>query len=261
MQYGVCGGLELVDVAQASGYEYLESSVPALLKPLEPEAAFEAALAPLVAARLPCPALNCFVPGTLKLVGPQVDAAALEAYVRTVFRRAERAGVKIIVFGSGDARQVPEAWDRSAAWRQLVAFGRMFAPLAARHGVTVVAEPLNRRETNILNTVSESAAFVREVNHPALRLLVDAYHWLLEGDSADDIAANGSLMAHVHIATAPSRLPPGAEPCDFGPFFRALAAAGYDGRISYEGQLTDPAAMLPSALALMQQAEADARRN
>lgn len=255
MQYGVCGGLDLAPVAQACGYDYLEASVGGVLKPLEPEAVFEDVLRVVAAMPLPCPALNCFVPANLKLVGPAVDLPALEAYVTTVFRRAQRAGVRTIVFGSGGARQVPEGCDRLEAWSQLVAFGRMFAPIAARHGVTVAVEPLNRRETNIVNTLAEGAALVRAINQPAVRLLVDAYHWLLEGDSADDLVAHGSLLAHVHIATVPNRLAPGVEPCDLQPFFHALAAAGYAGRISFEGKLTDPAVVLPSALALMHRLE------
>ena len=252
MQFGVCGGLDLAATARASGYAYLEGSVGGALKPLEPDAAFEAALAALRAAPLPCPALNCFVPGNLKIVGPTADPAALKAYVTTVFRRAKRAGVDTIVFGSGGARQVPDGWDRKQAWAQLVAFGRMFGPLAAAQGVTVVVEPLNRRECNILNTVAESAELVRAIDHPAVRLLVDGYHWALDNDRAEDIVANGRLLAHVHVATAPNRLPPGAEPCaKLADFFRALAQAGYDGRVSFEGKLPDPAAQLPPALLTM----------
>ena len=260
MQFGVCGGVDLAAVAQGSGYEYLECSVGGLLKPLETEAAFEAGLEAWRGAKLPCPALNCFIPGNLKMVGPQVDTGALEAYVATVMRRAARTGVQVIVFGSGGARQVPEGWDTAQAWRQLVAFGRLCAPLAQKHGVTIVVEPLNRRETNIINSVAEGAALVREVDHPAWRLLVDGYHWLLDNDRAEDIVANGALFGHVHVATAPNRLPPGAEPCDLQPFFNALARAGYGGRISFEGKLTEPAVTLPAALVLMRRLADEARK-
>jgi len=127
----------------------------------------------------------------------------------------------------------------------------MFAPIAQRHGVVVAMEPLNRQECNVLNTVGECAAMVREVAHPGLRLLVDAYHLLRDGDSCADIAANGDLLRHVHIATIPNRLAPGAEPCDFSPFFDALIKAGYNGRLSIEGNIPSPESVLPPALSLM----------
>jgi sugar phosphate isomerase/epimerase len=254
MQFGVCGGVEMAAAARAGGYAYLEGSVGGVLKPLDPEAAFEAALAALRAAPLPCPALNSFVPGSLKIVGPTADPAALEAYVTTVFGRAKRAGVSVIVFGSSGARNVPDGWDRQQAWEQLVAFGRMCAPRAAAQGVTLAIEPLNRRESNILNTVAEGAELARAVNHPAMRLLADAYHWLLDDNCAGDIVANSRLLAHVHVATAPSRLPPGAEPCEgLAGFFRALQQAGYDGRVSFEGKMPDPAAQLPAALKILRE--------
>ena len=43
---------------------------------------------------------------------------------------AERAGIEVIVFGSGGARQVPEAFDAGEAHGQLVRFCSMFAPIA-----------------------------------------------------------------------------------------------------------------------------------
>ena len=47
-------------------------------------------------------------------------------------------------------------------------------------------------------------------------------------------------LVHAHLATMPNRKAPGIEPYDFVPFFRALAAAGYDGRVSVEGGLPPP---------------------
>ena len=101
------------------------------------------------------------------------------------------------MFGSGGARRIPEGFDPKDAHDQLVRFCSMLAPIAWRHGVTVVVEPLNRQECNVLTTVKECAALVREVAQPGLRLLVDAYHLLRDNDSCDDIATHGDLLAHV----------------------------------------------------------------
>ena len=127
----------------------------------------------------------------------------------------------------------------------------MVAPVAYDHGVVVAVEPLNRAECNVLTTVSECAGLVNEVRHPAIRLLVDAYHLMRDEDSYDDMVRHGDLLAHVHVATVPGRLAPGAEPCDLVRFFRALADAHYRGRVSIEANITDPLAELPVALAAM----------
>lgn len=251
MQYGVCGDPSVAACAAQAAFDFAEWSVGALLKPREPQAAFQAALAEVRAAKLPYPVLNCFVPADLKITGPQVNAAELQKYVATTCARAELAGVKVIVFGSGGARQVPQGFDQQEAHAQLVRFCAMLAPIAWQHGVTVVVEPLNRQECNVLTTVGECATLVREVAHPGLRLLVDAYHFFRDNDSYEDLVMHGDLLAHVHIATVSNRLAPGAEPCDFAPFFAALAKAGYNGRISIEGSIPNPETALPAAIALM----------
>lgn len=252
MKFGLCGAPKTAAIAAQSSYDFAEWSVGALLKPQEPQQAFEDTLKIVQKADLPYPVLNCFIPGDLKITGPNVDIPQLKKYVTTTFQRAQQARVEIIVFGSGGARNIPDNFNRTNAHDQLLTFCSMFTPIAQSHNVTVVVEPLNLQETNHLNTVSESAALVREVNHPNLRLLVDAYHFLKDNDSFDDIVANADLLSHVHIATIPNRLAPDAEPCDFAPFFYALAKSNYDSRVSIEANITDPQIDLPKAISLMQ---------
>ncbi len=260
MQYGVCGSPAVAASAAQAAFDYAEWTVGAMLKPREPREAFLAALAEVRAAALPYPVLNVFVPGDLKITGPQVNGAELESYVTTTMARAEEASVEIIVFGSGGARRIPEGFDPKNAHDQLVAFGSMAARIAHDHGVTVVVEPLNRAECNVLTTVAESAALVREVAHPGLRLLVDAYHLMRDNDSYEDIVTHSDLLAHAHIATVTNRLAPGAEPCDLAPFFAALHRAGYNGRVSIEGNITHPETELAVALALMRSLAEGAQR-
>ncbi len=114
----------------------------------------------------------------------------------------------------------------------------------------VAAEPLNRAECNILTTVGESALLVREIDHPAVRLLVDGYHWAKDSDTDAGIIDNASLLAHVHVATVEGRRPPHPDdPCTA--FFAALRQARYSGRVSIEGSINDPAVELPRALEIM----------
>ena len=253
MKYGVCGGMERGEVAAAAGYDYMEWSVAELLCPRQPEVAFQALSASLKASALPYKVANGFVPGDLKITGPAADLAALEAYVRSVMERAQRFGLDTIVFGSGGARQIPYGFDRQAAHGQLLAFCRMVGPIAQAHAVTVVVEPLNKAECNVLNTVAECAGLVEEVAHPSIRLLVDAYHMMRDDDPVESIQTYGHLLAHVHVATVPNRLAPGAEPCDLSACFRALMAIGYAGRISIEGNIPQPETELPVAIRLMRQ--------
>lgn len=250
MQFGVCGDPALGLIAQQAGYDYFEWSVGGLLNPREPDDVFRKALAQAQAVGIPCPALNVFIPADLKITGPKADLEALEAYVTIVFQRAQQAGVEVIVFGSGGARQIPDGYDRGRAWRQLIAFGQMLAPIAQLHSVTVVVEPLNTGETNVINTVAEGAALVEAVDHPGLRLLVDGYHWTKDNDSRASILQNIGLIHHAHIAAVAGRLPPHPGD-DCAAFLAVLREAGYTRRLSIEGNINDPTQDLRQALAIL----------
>jgi sugar phosphate isomerase/epimerase len=248
MKLGVCADPTAAPVLAEAGFEFLELHVQNHLKTtVEDEAAFPPELARMQASVLPCVAANCFLPGNLKVTGPDVNRNALASYAEVVFQRAAQAGMDTIVFGSGGARRIPDDFERDIAWQQLVEFGQLIGPLAGRYGVVVVVEPLNQRECNVLTGVAESGRYVEDVNHPNVRLLVDAYHWLQDDNDYDAIVTYGPLLRHVHIATVTNRRAPGVEACDFTDFFRALKESGYDGRISIESGWTDMAAEAPVA--------------
>ena len=173
MKLGVCAQPEAAAVLAAAGFDYMEVNVVRDLQPELPDDAVAAQLTALRDLPLPAPVANVFLPGALKLTGAAVDLAAVERYVRTAFARAAAAGIEIIVFGSGAARRIPDGFDRARAWAQLVDFGRLIGPLAVDHGVTIAVEPLNYAECNVLNTVAESQQYVRDVDHPGVRLLVE----------------------------------------------------------------------------------------
>jgi sugar phosphate isomerase/epimerase len=194
------------------------------------------------------------MPAHLKITGPDVDPDALARYVTVACERAQRVGIETIVFGAGGSRAIPGGFDQQRAQEQLLDFGRLLGDVAGRHGVTIAIEPLNKRETNVWNRTRDCADYVRQVNHPHVRLLVDAYHWALEQDSAADVVAAGPLLRHTHIATYRTRLAPGAEACDFGPFFRALKDGGYDGRMSIECTWADLPGQAAAALAELKRA-------
>ncbi len=253
MKLGVCADPQFAPALAAAGFDFIELNVQNHLKPLADEATFASELARIQAAALPTIAANSFVPGDLKITGPDVNTNALRQYVSVAFARAEQVGVKTIVFGSGGARHIPDDFDRDIAWQQLVEFGRMIGPLAQQRAVTVVVEPLNQRECNVLTSVREAGRYVQDVDHPHVRLLVDAYHWLLDDNDYEAILIYGDLLRHVHIATRDSRVAPGFEACDFSAFLRALKEAGYDGPVSIEGKWEDMAAQAKAAFETLQQ--------
>jgi len=248
MNIGLCihlGGLK----AAVDGLSYLEPTVADLLCPKADDAAFEARLAAAEAEPVPPTAVNCFFPGDLRNTGPDVDAAALDAWVETCCRRAAAIGVGTIVFGSGGSRAVPEGFDRDRAAEQIVENLKRYGPIAARHGITIVLEPLAGRHCNIVTSVDEGAGLVRAAGHPNILLLADTYHMAEDGDPPEAIRRAEGLIAHAHCAEGDGRGPLGAKGEDQRAYFRALKDIGYDGGISLECQWDDLPAQLPAGIA------------
>jgi len=119
---------------------------------------------------------------------------------------------------------------------RLVAVLRAAATYAASRGVRLVLEPLNRYESDVINDVKDGLAFLRDVGHPALGLVLDTYHVNIEESSWTtpfrQAMAAGRLW-HVHIGDN-NRLPPGRGLIDFPAIVATLREIGYDGYLSAE---------------------------
>ena len=97
------------------GYDYVEEGVQRYLIPLDSDEAFEARYAAFERSPLPIYACNSFLPGDLKSTGPNSKPDEILAYSKTAFARAQKTGIKIIVFGSGGSRRIPDDFDPAEA--------------------------------------------------------------------------------------------------------------------------------------------------
>ena len=74
---------------------------------------------------------------------------------------------------------------------------REAAPIAAAAGVRLGVEPLNRFETDILNTTRQGVALMELVDHDAVGLVLDTFHMNMEDDDiAGAIRAAGRHLIH-----------------------------------------------------------------
>ena len=264
MRFGVCAGPEDAGILRAAGYDYIELGVNSHLSPLRPEQdVMPQLLAALDASGLQSEAFNVMLPGELKVVGPDtaIDLPKQSAYLAAAFSRAARAGGKIVVFGSGGARRVPDGFPRERAEDQIVGFLKRAGEEAGKYAITIAVEPLNISECNILNSVSETMETVGRVGHPHVRALSDLYHVAHDGQPYLETAAAGAALAHVHVAGQRDRkAPQRGDEAYLAEYFRAVRQAGYGARVSIEAGWDDLATDAGAALAVMRAAwESSAR--
>jgi len=252
MKVGICTGIENIKKMEAIGFDYIEPSVVSIAKMSDEE--FEAAVKLVQGSSIKCEAFNVLFPGNVRLTGPEVDEKAIEDYLKTAFSRVSQLGARVIVFGSGGARRIPDGWSREEGWKQLVRVARIAGDVAAEYGLTVAMEPLNTWETNILNSVGEGVDFVRDVNHSHVKLLADFYH-MRRGNEDMDVLLGASLyLAHLHIANSNGRVCPLERTEDiYDIFFERLKEIGYRGRISIEAGVKDVDREGPVAIALLKE--------
>ena len=121
------------------------------------------------------------------------------------------------------------------------------ASYAARQGVRLLVEPINRYETDLVNTVSDGLTAAREAGEN-VGLLVDTFHMNIEDPSiAGAIRDAAPRIWHVHMADS-NRRAPGAGHIDFCEVIEALSDIGYQGYVSGEMMMEPDAPRAYAAL-------------
>ena len=105
---------------------------------------------------------------------------------------------------------------------------------AEKVGVNIAIEPLNRFETDFINTLAQARRLIEAVGSPALKIHADTFHMHIEEDhSATAVREAGALIGHMH-ASASHRGIPGRDQVDWTGVFQALREINYSGDIAIE---------------------------
>ena len=116
---------------------------------------------------------------------------------------------------------------------------RRLAEFAQSKQVLVSIEPLNRYETDFINTAEQAVAMVKAVDHPALKIHLDTFHMNIEEKSLGAaIELCGGMLGHVH-ACGSDRGAPGKDHSDWGEIMAALDKVGYEGSLVIESFTPD----------------------
>lgn len=188
---------------------------------------------------------NRFIPGEYDICKAGYDRQKCREYVKGVADILKYFDCKKVVLGSGKARFLDESYGIEKGKAQFFDFMKTVCEVMAKDGVKVVIEPLNKGETNFINSVKEGYDIVKESGIENAGVLCDYFHAGLDNEPLSDVVEAKSKLWHAHIASFPGRLAPlPNDGTDYAPFFDALKKAGYDDFVSVESKWSSVESML-----------------
>ncbi|MEI7808542.1 MAG: sugar phosphate isomerase/epimerase family protein [Verrucomicrobiota bacterium] len=191
---------------------------------------------------LVCTSVCACFPPSRDLRGTAAQQRAAVVYMKQLVDMAERLGTNIVMgplysaTGRADAVPLPEY---RRQWSTVRNHLKTICAYAEANGKVICMEPLNRFETDFLNTVEQGLQMIREVKSPALKLLLDTFHMNIEEKNpANSIRRAGRHVGHIH-ASASDRGTPGNDNVDWKGVAKALKDIRYQGAVVIESFTTD----------------------
>ena len=233
MKIGLCTEIDNLALTEKLGFDYIECAVSAIAAMTDEE--YEKTLSKVKSSSVKMERANVLFPAAIKLIGKDADQKNIDEYLDKAFDRVSALGAKVVVFGSGKSRYIPEDIHFAQGYRELVLVTKRIGEIAGKYGITVAIEPLNRSESNCINSLKEGAMLQADVNSPNVGLLADLYHMLMDNESLDNITLVKTLK-HTHVALLEGRGFPVKASIDTAAFFIALKKIGYNDTMSIEGR-------------------------
>ncbi|WP_406314326.1 sugar phosphate isomerase/epimerase [Streptosporangium sp. NBC_01639] len=189
-------------------------------------------------------------PGRELVAASAQTVADTQDYLRACVDAAAVVGSPVI--GGPAYASVGRTWrispdERRALYTELRDNLRPIADYAARRGVRIGVEPLNRYETSLINTVEQALDVLDGLPDEGCGLALDSYHLNIEEkDPAAAVRAAAERIAHVQVCGT-DRGAPGADQFTWPAFAAALREARYTGPLVIESFTADNQAIATAA--------------
>ncbi len=133
----------------------------------------------------------------------------------------------------GKARMVTQE-QRKVEWERAVTNLRKVCQMAQDKGLMIALEPLNRFESDLINTAEDVMRLIKDINDPAAKVLLDGFHMAIEEpDLEKAIASVGDKLIHVQVSEN-YRGTPGTGQTPWHAFKSGLGKINYSGVVSIE---------------------------
>ena len=172
---------------------------------------------------------------------PEAQKTGLTYLMKLVDQAVELGAPSVVgpVYSAvGRADAVPPA-EYKQQWKTVVKHLKTLCKHAEKRGVSICLEPLNRFETDFINTVDQALKMVKAVGSPALKVHLDTFHMNIEEKcQGEAIRKAGKLLGHFH-ACGSDRGTPGNDHIRWECIADALKAVKYNGDVVIESFTTD----------------------
>ncbi len=144
------------------------------------------------------------------------------------------SGPSVMVFGSPKQRGTTGGSSPAEAVQRFEDGLRALAAHAESRRVTILVEALPANQCDVVQSLEEAAAMVRDINHPAIQTMFDTHNAVDEPEPhAALIERYFPLIRHVHVNEMDGRYP-GTGDYDFRSVLKTLERLDYTGWISLE---------------------------
>lgn len=139
-----------------------------------------------------------------------------------------------VLIGGIRGRLSPDPARRRSEYRMAVDAVRECTRYAAPKGVTITVEPINRYETNFINTLEEALHWISDIEETGITVMADTFHMNIEESSFEDaLRQAGERLSHVHLVDS-NRRAPGSGHIDFRSVLQTLRDIDYQGYLCAE---------------------------
>jgi D-psicose/D-tagatose/L-ribulose 3-epimerase len=158
-------------------------------------------------------------------------------YIHECFKICEELGAKFLagpMYSSVGKARLISSDQRKVEWDRAVTNLRKVCKRACDLGLEIAIEPLNRFESDLVNTASDVMKLVNEIDHPSAKVLLDGFHMSIEEpDIEKAFLTVGSRLLHVQVSEN-YRGTPGTGQTRWDLYRKGMEAIGYKGVVSIE---------------------------
>lgn len=167
-------------------------------------------------------------------------------YFEACLKLGEGLGASCVVgplYAPVGKTRLETASERQAEWERSRASLAQLTKTAGNCGVSLGLEPLNRFETDMVNTVEDALRMLDDVGSPHLGIAFDSFHMNIEEtDFCRAVEMAGDRLLHLQVSDS-HRGVPGEGNSDWDGLRRGLKSINYQGKIGIESFSPDASSL------------------